>query len=117
MLAAENTQVDKVVNFSIPDSVLVERISGRRVHPESGRSYHVKFNPPKVAGKDDITGEPLIQRKDDNVSTLKSRLQAFHQQTQPVINFYGKQGKLVEVDANKSMDYVTAQIEKSLGRD
>ncbi|DAZ93267.1 TPA: hypothetical protein N0F65_010891 [Lagenidium giganteum] len=117
MLAHENTQVDKVVNFNVPDQVLVERISGRRVHPASGRSYHVKFNPPQVEGKDDITGEPLIQRKDDNVSTLSSRLEAFHKQTQPVIDFYRKQGKLLEVNANTNMKVVTEQIRSSLGSD
>lgn len=117
MLAEESTQVDKVVNFNLPDSILVERISGRRVHPASGRSYHTKFNPPKVEGKDDITGEPLIQRKDDNVDTLGARLVSFHQQTQPVIDFYRKQGKLTEVNANTSMNSVTEQIRASLGRD
>lgn len=114
MLAEENTQVDKVVNFNVPDSILVERISGRRVHVASGRSYHTKFNPPKVAGKDDITGEPLIQRKDDNVETLGARLTAFHQQTQPVIDFYRQQGKLAEVEANTNMTSVTEQIRSNL---
>lgn len=117
MLAHESTQVDAVVNFNVPDSVLVERISGRRVHVASGRSYHTKFNPPKVEGKDDITGEPLIQRKDDNVDTLGARLDAFHKQTQPVIDFYRKQGKLTEVNAHTTMKDVTEQIRKSLGRD
>ncbi|KAG6580284.1 adenylate kinase [Phytophthora cinnamomi] len=117
MLAEENTSVDAVINFNVPDKVLVERIAGRRVHPASGRSYHVKFAPPKVAGKDDITGEPLIQRKDDNEATLGSRLQAFHKQTQPVIDFYRKQGKLADVDAHTDMAKVTAQIHKSLGED
>lgn len=117
MLAEENAQVDTVVNFDIPDSVLMERISGRRVHPASGRSYHVKFAPPKVEGKDDITGEPLIQRKDDNEATLSSRLQAFHKQTQPVIDFYRKQGKLTKVNAHTDMNKVTEQIRKSLGSD
>ncbi|KAF4031634.1 adenylate kinase [Phytophthora infestans] len=117
MLSEENVQVDAVVNFNVPDKVLVERISGRRVHPASGRSYHVKFAPPKVEGKDDITGEPLIQRKDDNEATLGSRLEAFHKQTQPVIDFYRKQGKLTEVNAHTDMDKVTEQIRKSLGTD
>ncbi|RHY08421.1 hypothetical protein DYB37_005522 [Aphanomyces astaci] len=115
MLVETNTQVDKVVNFNIPDQVLVERISGRRIHAASGRSYHVKFNPPKVADIDDITGEPLIQRKDDNVATLGARLDAFHKQTQPVIDFYARQGKLVQVDANIGMDVVTKQIRASFG--
>lgn len=117
MLAKEDTHVNNVVNFNVPDSILVERISGRRVHPASGRSYHTKFNPPKVPDTDDVTGEPLIQRKDDNVDTLGARLVAFHQQTQPVIDFYRQQGKLTEVDANTSMARVTEQIRASLGRD
>ncbi|OQR82911.1 adenylate kinase [Achlya hypogyna] len=115
MLAETSTQVDKVINFNIPDQVLVERIAGRRIHVSSGRSYHVKFNPPKVEGIDDVTGEPLIQRKDDNVDTLSTRLDAFHKQTQPVIDYYAKQGKLVEVDANINMDHVTGQIRSSMG--
>ena len=117
MLTEENTAVDAVVNFNVPDKVLVERIAGRRVHLGSGRSYHVKFAPPKVDGKDDITGEPLIQRKDDNEATLSSRLEAFYKQTQPVIDFYREQGKLVEVNAHTEMHKVTAQIRKSLGSD
>jgi adenylate kinase len=67
---------------------LIERIEGRRVHLPSGRSYHVKFNPPKVAGVDDVTGEPLIQRKDDNAEVLKKRMTAYHGQTSPILNYY-----------------------------
>ncbi|KUF96882.1 Endopolygalacturonase 5 [Phytophthora nicotianae] len=99
MLAEENAQVDAVVNFNVPDKL------PRQVRP------------PKVEGKDDITGEPLIQRKDDNEATLGSRLEAFHKQTQPVIDFYRKQGKLTEVNAHTEMDKVTEQIRKSLGSD
>lgn len=84
MLAARGTQIDKVLNFNVPDAVLVERVTGRWVHPASGRSYHTSFAPPRVPGLDDLTGEPLVQRKDDNAETLKSRLAAFHQQTAPV---------------------------------
>jgi adenylate kinase len=84
MLAQRGTQIDKVLNFNVPDAVLVERVTGRWVHPASGRSYHTKFAPPRVPGVDDVTGEPLVQRKDDNAETLKSRLAAFHQQTAPV---------------------------------
>ena len=116
MLAQENTEVDRAINFEIDDSLLVDRISGRRIHPASGRSYHTKFNPPKVSGKDDITGEPLIQRKDDNPDTLVKRLAAFHNQTQPVIDYYKKKGKLVEVNAQRSMNDVTNQIRLGLGK-
>ena len=116
MLSKQDTQVDRVINFEIDDSLLVERISGRRIHPASGRSYHTSFNPPKVDGKDDLTGEPLIQRKDDNPETLVTRLSAFHKQTQPVIDYYKKKGKLVEVNAERSMNDVSNQIRLALGK-
>ncbi|KAK3234017.1 hypothetical protein CYMTET_55717 [Cymbomonas tetramitiformis] len=88
MLAKKGQAIDKVLNFDVPDEVLVERVTGRWIHAGSGRSYHTKFAPPKVHGIDDLTGEPLMQRKDDNAETLKSRLAAFHAQTTPVINYY-----------------------------
>jgi adenylate kinase len=73
-LASKRQKIDHAVEFKVNDSILIERVEGRRVHLASGRSYHVKFNPPKVEGKDDETGEPLIQRKDDNAEVLKKRL-------------------------------------------
>ncbi|KVH98991.1 Adenylate kinase [Cynara cardunculus var. scolymus] len=84
MLERRGTKVDKVLNFAIDDAILEERITGRWIHPSSGRSYHSKFAPPKVPGIDDVTGEPLVQRKDDTAAVLKSRLEAFHKQTEPV---------------------------------
>ena len=74
MMSAAGKKIDKVVEFKVKDDVLVERIEGRRIHKASGRSYHVKFNPPKVDGIDDITGEPLMQRKDDTREALEKRL-------------------------------------------
>src|SRR5476649_1413807 len=74
--------LDYVLEIDVPDSAIVERMSGRRVHPASGRSYHVKFNPPKVEGKDDLTGEPLVTRDDDKEETVKKRLAVYHTQTQ-----------------------------------
>ena len=103
-----------VVIINVPNKVLIERITGQRVHLASGRSNHVKFASPNVDGKNDITGEPLIQRKDDNEATLDSRLEDFYKQTQPVIDFYREQGKLVEVNAHMEMLKVTEQIRKSL---
>ncbi|XP_073100265.1 adenylate kinase 4-like isoform X3 [Elaeis guineensis] len=85
MLAKRGTKIDKVLNFAIDDAILEERITGRWIHPTSGRTYHSKFAPPKVPGTDDVTGEPLIQRKDDTAEVLKSRLEAFHRQTEPVL--------------------------------
>ncbi|MCI1012928.1 adenylate kinase [Herbaspirillum sp. C7C2] len=82
--------IDYVLEIDVPDSAIVERMSGRRVHPGSGRSYHVKFNPPKVEGKDDITGEPLVQRDDDKEETVKKRLSVYHDQTEVLLGYYGK---------------------------
>ncbi|GAQ87742.1 Adenylate kinase [Klebsormidium nitens] len=115
MLAKDAAKVDKVLDFEVPDQVLVERVTGRWIHPDSGRSYHTKFAPPKVPGKDDITGEPLIQRKDDNAETLKSRLEAFHKQTQPVIDYYANKGVVSKLHAEKPPPDVTSEIQKALG--
>jgi adenylate kinase len=82
--------LDYVLEISVPDSVIVERMSGRRVHVSSGRTYHVKFNPPKVDGRDDVTGEPLIQREDDREDTVKKRLAVYHDQTEPLIGYYNR---------------------------
>jgi adenylate kinase len=82
--------LDYVLEMDVPDAFIVERMSGRRVHPASGRTYHVKFNPPKVAGRDDVTGEPLIQRDDDKEETVLKRLAVYHQQTEPLVAYYEK---------------------------
>lgn len=84
----------------------MERIEGRRVHPASGRSYHVKFNPPKKEGVDDITGEPLIQRKDDNAEVLRNRMKAYHTQTSPILNYYEQKSILSKIDAMAEIDKV-----------
>ncbi len=80
--------IDFVVEIEVPDSDIIQRMSGRRVHLPSGRTYHVTFNPPKVSGKDDITGEPLVQREDDAEDTVKKRLAVYHDQTKPLVNYY-----------------------------
>ncbi|MCK9984461.1 MAG: adenylate kinase [Azoarcus sp.] len=82
--------IDFVLEIDVPDSEIVERMSGRRVHVASGRTYHVKYNPPKVAGKDDVTGEELIQRDDDREETVKKRLEVYHAQTKPLVEYYTK---------------------------
>lgn len=110
MLSKRGVKIDKVLNFNIPDEVLVERITGRWIHPASGRSYHDKFAPPKTAGVDDVTGEPLVKRKDDNADTLKSRLDAFHKQTQPVIDHYKRKQAVADLVADKPFADVSAQI-------
>jgi adenylate kinase len=88
-MKAAGVALDVVVEIAVDDSAIVERMSGRRTHPASGRTYHIKFNPPKVAGKDDITGEDLIQRDDDKEETVKNRLAVYHQQTEPLVRYYG----------------------------
>ena len=80
--------VDAVVELNVDDAEIVRRMSGRRVHPGSGRTYHVEFNPPKETGKDDVTGEALVQRSDDSEATVRERLKVYHQQTEPLIAFY-----------------------------
>jgi adenylate kinase len=81
-------QIDYVVEIDVADSEIIQRMSGRRVHLASGRTYHVLFNPPKVAGKDDVTGEDLVQRDDDREETVKKRLAVYHEQTKPLVDYY-----------------------------
>ena len=87
-LKAAGVKLDYVLEIDVPDSAIVERMSGRRVHVASGRTYHDRFNPPKVAGVDDVTGEPLIQRVDDQEETVKKRLAVYAQQTRPLVEYY-----------------------------
>lgn len=82
--------IDYVLEIDVPDAAIVERMSGRRVHPASGRTYHVKFNPPKAEGRDDATGEELIQRDDDKEETVKKRLAVYHDQTEVLVDYYNK---------------------------
>ena len=82
--------LDMVLEIAVPDEAIVERMSGRRAHVASGRTYHVKFNPPKVDGRDDVTGEPLVQRDDDREATVKKRLEVYHAQTAPLVAYYAK---------------------------
>ncbi|KIF80477.1 adenylate kinase [Noviherbaspirillum autotrophicum] len=82
--------IDYVLEIDVPDEAIIERMSGRRVHQPSGRTYHVKFNPPKVAGRDDVTGEELIQRDDDQEETVKKRLKVYHEQTEVLVGYYNK---------------------------
>lgn len=82
--------IDVVLEFDVPDVDIIERLSGRRVHPASGRTYHLAFNPPKTAGVDDLTGEPLVQRADDQEDTVRKRLDVYHAQTLPLVKFYAE---------------------------
>ncbi|BBL71344.1 adenylate kinase [Methylogaea oryzae] len=89
-LAAMGVELDRVVEIAVDDEEIVKRMSGRRVHLASGRSYHVLYNPPKVEGKDDATGEPLVQRDDDQEATVRKRLEVYHEQTKPLVDYYAQ---------------------------
>ncbi len=89
-LVDAGVSIDVVLEIDVPDEEIVRRLSGRRVHPDSGRIYHIDNKPPKNAGKDDVTGEPLIQRDDDKETTVRKRLEVYHAQTKPLVNFYRK---------------------------
>ena len=100
-MKAAGVKLDYVLEIDVPFDAIVERMSGRRSHPASGRTYHVKFNPPKVAGIDDITGEPLIQRDDDKEDTVKNRLTVYSAQTRPLVDYYANWAKADPATAPK----------------
>jgi len=110
--------IDFVVEIDVADAEIIKRMSGRRVHPASGRTYHIVFNPPKVAGKDDLTGEDLIQRQDDAEETVLKRLNVYHDQTKPLVAYYQSWAnddpmsapKLVKIAGVGSVDDICAQI-------
>jgi adenylate kinase len=112
-----------VLEIDVPDSAIIERMSGRRVHVASGRTYHVKFNPPKVAGVDDATGEPLIQRDDDKEETVRKRLDVYQQQTRPLVAYYAQWAATGDAQAPRSacisgtgaVDEITARVTAALG--
>merc|ERR1712039_1141346 len=110
MLAAQQKPLKHAIELQLNDELLVARITGRLVHPASGRSYHKIFNPPKAPMTDDVTGEPLIQRSDDNEDTLKKRLSTYHAQTAPVVAYYQKTGIWKPIDASQE----PGQVWKSL---
>ena len=117
-LKSAGVRVDYVLEIDVPDAAIVERMSGRRVHLPSGRTYHVKYNPPKVAGKDDVTGDDLIQREDDREETVAKRLAVYHAQTEPLIAYYAKWGatgdanapKYRKVDGTGSVDAIRQRV-------
>jgi len=121
LLDKRQTKLDAVIEFGIDDSLLVRRITGRLIHAASGRSYHEEFNPPKKALIDDITGEPLTRRSDDNAEALKKRLETYHLQTKPLVDYYKLQGLHTRVDASCEPKAVSATIEaifsKAHGKD
>jgi adenylate kinase len=89
-MKSANVALDFVLEIDVPDDEIITRMSGRRVHPASGRTYHVKFNPPRVEGRDDVTGEPLVQRDDDKEQTVRNRLEVYRKQTRPLVDYYSK---------------------------
>ncbi|MDK4680076.1 adenylate kinase [Kingella negevensis] len=107
--------LDAVVEINVPDEVIVERMSGRRVHLASGRTYHLKHNPPKVEGKDDETGEDLVQRDDDKEETVKKRLDVYHEQTEVLVDFYSKltgdnAPRYIKVNGTQAVETVKEQV-------
>ena len=110
-----NISIDLVLYLNIKEEEIISRMSGRRVHLASGRSYHIVHNPPKKAGFDDITGEALIQREDDNPEVIKKRLSVYYNETEPLLEFYkNKNLKFIEIDASKPVDVVTDSIRQSI---
>lgn len=107
--------IDHVIEFDVPDEVIVERMSGRRVHPASGRVYHVRYNPPKAEGKDDVSGEELVIRPDDVEETVRKRLAIYHEQTEPLVGYYRAEAKAGNtryhhIDGTKAVDAVTSEL-------
>ncbi|GAB6028439.1 Adenylate kinase 2, mitochondrial [Chamberlinius hualienensis] len=115
-LGKRNEKINSVIEFGIDDSLLVRRITGRLFHIASGRSYHEEFNPPKKSMTDDLTGEPLTRRSDDTVEMLKSRLDAYHTQTVPLVDYYKKRGIHVRLEAAQKPSSVFATITQILDR-
>lgn len=112
--------IDHVIEFDVPDDVIVERMSGRRVHPSSGRVYHVSHNPPKTEGKDDVTGEDLIIRDDDKEETVRHRLSVYHKQTKPLVDYYADEADkgncaYHKMDGTKPVDQVSEELDELLG--
>ncbi|MBT73558.1 MAG: adenylate kinase [Gammaproteobacteria bacterium] len=113
--------IDVVLEIDVPDEEIVKRLSGRRVHLDSGRVYHVQFNPPNVEGRDDVTGEELIQRVDDQEDTVRNRLALYHEQTKPLVDFYtelmetGNTVKLININGVASVEEIRAEVSAALG--
>ena len=119
-LKESGVKIDYVLEFDVPDEVIVERMSGRRVHQASGRSYHIVYNPPKVEGKDDMTGEDLIIRADDKPETVLDRLAVYHKQTSPLIDYYQAEAKAgntqyFRLDGTQKVEAVSQELDKILG--
>lgn len=117
-MRSRNVVIDAVVEIAVSDDSIIERMSGRRVHPASGRTYHVRFNPPVTEDIDDVTGEPLVQRDDDQEATVRHRLEVYHEQTEPLIEYYlkweqedpGSAPRVSRIDGLGSLDEVRERV-------
>lgn len=119
-LKSAGIDIDFVLEFDVPDDVIVERMSGRRVHLASGRTYHIVYNPPKVEGKDDITGEDLVIRADDKAETVLDRLKVYHSTTKPLVDYYTKEAQAGNthyhrLDGTLPVETVSAKLAEILG--
>jgi adenylate kinase len=122
-MKSAGVKIDLVLEIDVPDEAIVERMSGRRAHLPSGRTYHLKYNPPKAEGKDDVTGEPLIQRDDDKEETVKKRLQVYQSQTRPLVEYYAKwpgsgdalAPRCARISGTGSVEEITARVMGALG--
>ncbi len=122
-MKAAGVKLDMVLEIDVPDDAIIERMSGRRAHLPSGRTYHVKFNPPKVAGVDDVTGEPLVQRDDDQEETVRKRLAVYQSQTRPLVDYYAQWAatgdamapRYARVSGIGSVEQITARVMQALG--
>jgi adenylate kinase len=123
-MKAAGVPIEAVVDIDVPDAEIIKRMSGRRAHLASGRTYHVIFNPPKVEGKDDVTGEPLVQRDDDKEETVRKRLDVYHKQTEPLIDYYKKwqasgaavAPQYIHINGVGSLEDITKSIFKALDK-
>ena len=122
-MKSAGVKLDVVLEIDVPDAAIIERMSGRRAHLPSGRTYHVKFNPPQVAGKDDLTGEELVQRDDDQEETVRKRLQVYQSQTRPLVDYYAawaatgdaQAPRYRKIDGSGSVEQITARAFAALG--
>ena len=114
ILSDRNQKIDVVFRLCVPDDMAIRRIAGRRFHITSGRSYNIEFNPPKIEGRDDITGEKLVQREDDKEEIVQSRLNTYHELTEPLVRYYQKQGILKAIDGAGSPEKIYDEIKQTL---
>ncbi len=112
LLSDIDQELDLVVLLDLKDDIIVQRMGGRRVHPDSGRVYHIEYNPPKVDNKDDITGEDLIIRPDDQEDTVRKRLDVYHEQTAPLISYYNEKSILNKINAEGNIETIKTRVKE-----